>query len=240
MLRLIELIARREGIGDLLAEGSARAAEKIGRGAGAFSMQVKKQEFPMHSPRVNRAGGVGYAVNPDGPDHCNNLLDMVYTAYASEPEFVVPEAVPLGYNDPVGLFDLGPQKMGLLRLVRLKRTLNDSLVVCLLIPYSYQQLAEITAAVTGWDTTLMELMRSAERIMNTHQLFNTRRGFTSDDDTLPDRFFEKVETGPLADKPPFVKDDFERAKKLYYRLMGWDDSAVPRPETLEELGLPRS
>jgi aldehyde:ferredoxin oxidoreductase len=192
----------------------------------------------MHSPRINRAGGVGYAVNPDGPDHCNNLLDMVYTGYASEPEFVVPEAVPLGYNEPVGLFDLGAQKMGLLRLIRLKRTLNDSLVVCLMIPFSIQQLADVTAAVTGWDTSLVELLRSAERIMNMHQLFNTRRGFTAADDRLPERFFATFDTGPLADKPPYDPEEFDRAKVMYYRLMGWGDDAVPRPETLEELGLP--
>ena len=235
MLELIERIARREGIGNLLAEGSARAAEKIGGGAEAFAMHVKKQEFPMHSPRVNRAGAVGYAVNPDGADHCNNLLDMVYTAYASEPEFTVPEAEPLGYLEPVGLFELSPQKMALLRIVRLKRMLLDSLVLCVMIPYSYKQVARVTAAVTGWDTTEMELLRVAERSMNVHQLFNTRRGFSARDDVIPDRFFEPVRSGPLADKPPFLKEEFEQAKCSYYRLMGWDEQGMPSADKLAEL-----
>ena len=235
MLAVIELIARREGIGDLLAEGSARAAQRIGRGAEALAMHCRKQELPMHSPRVNRAGAVGYAVNPDGADHCANLLDMVYTRYAADPEFVVPEAVSLGYNEPVPLYDLGPKKMSLLRFVRLKRTLNDSLVTCLMIPYSLQQLTAATRAVTGWDTTEVEVLRIAERIMNMCQLFNVRRGFTAKDDTLPARFFGSVSEGGMAGKPPFEPEDFERAKRTYYLLMGWDENAVPRPEKLEEL-----
>lgn len=235
MLKLIELIARRQGFGDLLAQGSARAAEKIGKGAEAFAMHVKKQEFPMHSPRVNRAGAVGYAINPDGADHCNNLLDMVYTAYASEPEFTVPDAEPLGYTEPVKLYELSPRKMALLRIVRLKRVLLDSLVLCLMIPYSYKQVARVTAAVTGWDTTEVELLRAAERTMNIYQLFNTRRGFTTADDVIPDRFFEPVKSGPLADKPPFLKEDFQKAKLSYYRLMGWNEMGIPEPDKLAEL-----
>jgi aldehyde:ferredoxin oxidoreductase len=238
MIQLIEKIAHREGIGDLLAEGSARAAEKVGKGAGAFAMHVKKQEFPMHSPRVNRAGAVGYAVNPTGADHCSNLLDMVYTAYASEPEFTVPDAEALGYTEPVAMYELSPRKMTLLRIVRLKRMLLDSLILCTMIPYSYKQITRLVAAVTGWDTTEMELLRIAERSMNMHQLFNTRRGFTARDDEIPDRFFEPVKTGPLADKPPFLKEDFEKAKRSYYRLMGWDESGIPYPEKLAELEVP--
>jgi aldehyde:ferredoxin oxidoreductase len=238
MIQLIEMIARRKGIGDLLAEGSARAAGRIGKGAERFAMHVKKQEFPMHSPRVNRAGAVGYAVNPDGADHCNNLLDMVYTAYASEPEFTVPEAEVLGYTEPVELYELSPRKMALLRIVRLKRMLLDSLVLCVMIPYSYKQVARVVAAVTGWDTTEMELLRIAERSMNTHQLFNTRRGFTAREDVIPNRFFEPVKTGPLADKPPFLKEEFEKAKRSYYRLMGWDVNGMPHPDKLAELEIP--
>jgi aldehyde:ferredoxin oxidoreductase len=66
MLRMIELIARREGIGNLFAEGSAMAAKQIGQGAEAFAMNTKNLEFPMHEPRLNKALGLGYMVNPHG------------------------------------------------------------------------------------------------------------------------------------------------------------------------------
>jgi aldehyde:ferredoxin oxidoreductase len=75
---MIELIARREGIGDLLAEGSARAAERISHGTDAFAVQVKKQELPLHDPRLSKALGLGYIVNPHGADHMDNLIDIFY------------------------------------------------------------------------------------------------------------------------------------------------------------------
>ena len=98
--------------------------------------------------------------------------------------------------------------------------------------------AEMLRLVTGWDTTEAELLRIAERSMTIHQLFNIRRGFTARDDVIPDRFFEPVKSGPLADKPPFLKDDFERAKRSYYRLMGWDENGIPETDKLAELEVP--
>jgi len=73
---------------------------------------------------------------------------MAFSAYASEPEMTVADAVPLGFTESVPAFDIGPRKMALMRIVRLKRILKDSLVTCVMLPYSYQQLTQVTAAVT--------------------------------------------------------------------------------------------
>ncbi len=232
MLKLIELIARREGIGDLLAEGTAKAARIIGKGAKEFAMQVKGLEPGMHEPRVKYALGLGFMVNPHGADHCCNLHDTMYATEQQMKEFH-----PLGILEPPLLNDIGPRKVALFRLAQFKKIVYDSLVLCQFLPYSYQQLADVTSAVTGWDTGIMEQLRVAERILTMTRLFNIREGFTAADDALPQRFFQPKTDGILADKP-LDATEFERAKSYYYTLMGWDArTGIPMPEKVEELGI---
>ncbi len=234
MLRVIELIARREGIGDLLAEGTARAAERIGQGAQGFAIQVKGLEAGMHEPRVKPGIGLGFMVNPHGADHCCNLHDTMYTVAS---DWKVMELKHLGIPGPLPSDDIGPRKVAMFRLVQLKQILLDSLVVCLFLPYSLEQIADVVAAVTGWDTSVMELLRVAERTLTTARLFNVREGFTPADDILPQRFFLPKTDGVLADKPLDAME-LQKAKSYYYTLMGWDASTgIPAPEKLEELGI---
>ncbi|UCF73294.1 MAG: aldehyde ferredoxin oxidoreductase C-terminal domain-containing protein [Deltaproteobacteria bacterium] len=235
MLQIIELIGRREGIGDLLAEGSARAAEKIGNSARAFSMHAKKLEIPMHEPRLSKSLALGYMVNPHGADHCCNLIDIFFAAFGKESNVIVHDAVPLGIA-PAPFEDIGPRKVALFRIVQLKRIIVDSLVLCMFLPYSYQQLAEVTSAATGWNTTTMEQLRVAERTLTMCRLFNVRHGLTADEDRLPPRFFKPTRYGPLGDTA-LDPEKMENAKRYYYSLMGWDSNGVPTPEKLEELGI---
>ena len=235
MLKTIELIARREGIGDLLAEGSARAAERIGAGADAFAMQVKNQEFPMHEPRLSKALGLGYMVNPHGADHMDNLIDIFYCEMGAQPTVTVADALPLGFA-PAPYMDIGPRKVALFKVMQTKRIIADSLVLCHFLPYSYSQYAELTASVTGWDTSVMEQMRIAERILTMCRLFNVRQGFSAKDDKLPARFFQPASDGAVSDKS-LSREEMEKAKRYYYYLMGWDAEGMPLPEKLEELGM---
>jgi len=235
MLQIIECIGRREGIGNLLAEGSARAAEEIGKGAQGFSMHVKKQEIPMHEPRLNKSLALGYMVNPHGADHCCNLIDIFFAGFGKEPDVVVQDALPLGMA-PAPFAGIGPGKVALFRVAQLKRIILDSLVVCMFLPYSYQQLTEVTSAVTGWNTTTMEQLRVAERTLTMCRLFNVRHGLTADDDRLPSRFFGPTRYGALVDTA-LDPEKMEKAKRYYYALMGWDSNGVPTPEKLEELGI---
>jgi aldehyde:ferredoxin oxidoreductase len=235
MLKMIELVAHREGIGDLLAEGSAKAAEKIGNGADAFAMQVKKLEIPMHEPRLSKSLGLGYMVNPHGADHMDSLIDMFFSAFTEQPNVTIPDTIPLGF-EPAPLEEIGPRKVALFKAFQCKRILVDSLVFCDFLPYSYVQMAELTSAVTGWDTTVMEQMRVAERILTMCRLFNVREGFTSGHDTLPPRFFEPTRDGALSDKA-LDFEEMEEAKRYYYFLMGWDEGGVPLKGKLEELGI---
>ena len=232
MLKIIELIARREGIGDLLAEGASRAAERIGKGAQKFAMHVKRLELGMHEPRLNPGLGLGYMFNPHGADHCCSMIDIFYVT-----EGQLKELRPLGILGPFSSDDIGPRKVALFRTIQLKRIVFDSLVLCQFLPYSYKQVADIVASVTGWDTSVMEQLRVAERILTMARLFNIREGFTSDDDTLPQRFFQPKTDGALVDKP-LDPAKLEVAKSYYYTLMGWDaHTGIPTPEKLEELDI---
>ncbi len=231
MLKIIELVAKREGIGDLLAEGTVRAAQRIGKGAQEFTVQVKGLEFGMHEPRVNPSLGLGYMVNPHGADHMLNVIDLFLQRSAAEVR-------PLGIIEIPPPDDIGPLKVALFRLLHFKRLIFDCLVLCCFVPYTFEQIADVTAAVTGWDTGVMEQLRVAERVLTTARLFNIREGFTAADDKLPKRFFQPKTDGALADKS-FDSTKLEKAKSYYYTLMGWDaKTGIPTPERLEELGIP--
>ena len=113
----------------------------------------------------------------------------------------------------------------------------NCLVTCAYIPLNYEQLAELTSVVTGWDTGIIEQLRVAERIITMARLFNVREGFTADDDRLPQRFFQPKTDGALSERS-LDPEKMEKAKRYYYALMGWDiNTGVPLPQKLEELGI---
>ena len=233
MLKAIELIARREGIGDLLADGSARAARKIGRGAEKFAMQVKGVEIPMHEPRLKAALGLGYSINPHGADHNDNLHDTML----SQPGGAFNNVRCLGILEPLPADDLGPRKVAAFRDIHLLRIAVDNLVLCMFLPYNTKQRVDILAAVTGWDTSIVEMLRIAERILTMARAFNIREGLSAADDKLPDRFFQPKRNGVLSTKF-YSREQLEKAKSYYYTLMGWDaQTGIPTPETLEALSI---
>jgi aldehyde:ferredoxin oxidoreductase len=234
LLECIELIARRQGIGDLLAEGSARAAKKIGKEAQEFAIQVKGIEPGQHDPRYQLGMGLGYMVNPHGADHCCNVHDENYTVAAG-----MKSVLSFGFTEPFPPGDIGPRKIALFRLMHLKQVTIDSLIMCHLaaVPLDYNKLAEITAAVTGWDTGVVEQIRTAERILTIARLFNVREGFNAAHDKLPWRFFQPKTDGVLSQKT-LNPEKMDEAKKYYYLLMGWDkNTGIPLPAKLEELDI---
>jgi aldehyde:ferredoxin oxidoreductase len=235
MVKMIERIARREGVGEVLAEGSSRAARKIGKGAEAFAMQVKNLEIPMHEPRLNSSLGLGYMVNPHGADHMDSLIDIFFCALTKRPDVVVPDAVPMGF-EPAPFEGIGPRKVALFKVFQSKRIILDSLLCCHFLPYSFSQLAELTSAVTGWETSTMELCRMAERILTMCRLFNVREGLSSEHDRLPERFFHPTKEGPLAGRA-LNPGEMNEARGYYYYLMGWDERGVPLKQKLDELGI---
>ncbi len=233
MLKAIDLIVRREGIGDLLAEGTARAAQKIGRGAMEFAMQVKGLEIPMHEPRLKAAMGLGYMVNPHGADHCASMHDTML----STPGRALERFRSLGITEPLPAGELGPRKVAMFRQMQLYRIATDCLLLCEFVPWSPEQAADILAAVTGWKTSVNEILKVAERTLTMARLLNVREGFTIADDKLPGRFFQPKRSGALATKF-YDAEQLEKDKRYYYTLMGWDSqTGIPLPEKVAELGI---
>jgi len=229
IVKAVKLIGERKGIGDLLAEGSKRAADKLGKGAEKFAIHVKGQEVPMHEPRLKRGLGLGYAVSPTGADHCHNMHDTALNL-----ERITKELRSLGILEIPSVEDLGPAKVRTFYYYVNYRVLNNLLPICLFIPFNLVQKVEIVRAITGWDTTAWELLKAAERATTLTRVINVVRGFKSDDDWLPERFFRPHRSGALS-KTALNPAQLKKAIKLYYSMMGWDENGVPKEEKLHEL-----
>ena len=230
MVKLVEMIGEKLGLGALLAEGTKRAAEKIGNGAEEFAVHVKGQEVPMHDPRLKRGEALGYAVSPTGADHVHNIHDT----------FLYPQ-LPKKYNslgllEAVPIEDFGPKKVRLYKYVGEWRTLNNFLVFCLFPPWNVIQKTEIVRSVTGWNTSAFELMKVVERGNTLARIFNIREGFTEKDDCLPPRFFQPKTSGTL-NKTAVNPEDLQKAKHFYYDMMGWTEQGIPKKSKLEELNI---
>lgn len=241
--KLIPKIALREkGIGDLLAEGSARAAEKIGRGAEKYVMACKKQEMPAHMPQMKPNLAVNYAVNPFGADHQSSEHDPALMAAKDSQdwnwismlgEFETCDAYGvLNYNK--AKFALETQKF---------YSMTDTLGLCQFAwgpawqLYGPGELVEFCKYGIGWDTSVKELQEVGERRINMMRYFNAREGFTRKDDQVPERIFDVIPDGPNAGTK-LNKEDFEIALEKYYELAGWDrETGNPTKETLKRLGL---
>ena len=240
VLKMIEKIAYREGLGDLLSQGSYLAAQKIGKGAEKFIHQVKGQEIPMHDPRLKTGVGLQYALSDYGADHMKAAHDPFFK---DQDSVGVKEMKGLGILEPVSPTNIGEKKVALFKLLDIYWTVFDILGVCDFgyVPRSVgtmEELLEIICSTTGWEATWFELMKVGERSINMARIFNHREGFTSQDDTLPEIFYHNFKGGPLNGKFAIHKEDFQKALKLRYELMGWNlDTGIPTTAKLIELGL---
>ena len=231
MVQMVEMIAKREGLGDILAEGVRKAAEKLKNGSHKFAMHVKGQEIPMHEPRLKQGLGVGYTISPTGAEHMANLHD---TSIANERSIEVHSAI--GILEPLEIDDIGIKKIRALVYITNWHNLYNALLICYFLPWDYVDAPEILRAVTGWYTSTWELMKVGERITTMARAFNIREGFTKKDDWLPERFFEPHTSGPLAETS-IKPDELKSAIRNYYNMMGWDDDGIPTKSKLEELEL---
>jgi len=233
MLQMVELIARRQGIGDLLAEGTKRAAEKLGRGAEAFAIHVKGVEIPMHDPRVKPGLGVIYAVEAQGADHSAGLHDTA----ASRESAYFEHLRGMGATRPLPANDLSDEKVASQKAAHLWRLFEDALVACIFVPWSLDELVAGVRAVTGWSYTAHEAAKLGERIATLGRVFNLREGVTAAEDTLPKRMFGPTLRGALRNGG-LDAGQFRRAIRTFYGSMGWDmDTGVPTLGKLLDLDI---
>jgi aldehyde:ferredoxin oxidoreductase len=236
MVQAVEAIAHRTGFGDLLAEGSARAAEQIGRGTSELVVAVKKQELPAHMPQMKSGLGLIYAVNPFGADHQSSEHDPAYNLY---PE----RARQMGLVNPQPEFALNEEVAHYAFVTQCLYACMDSLNTCQFVfgagwqLYDPQQLVETVRAVTGWGVTMEELLRVGEKRINLMRLFNLQAGLDCSADVLPKKMFQPLSGGKSQGRS-LDSHQFELAREAYYRLAGWDSNrGTPRQEKLDELGI---
>ena len=241
MVRIVEMMGRREGIGDMLADGSAQAARKLGPKAEKFVVAVKGLEVPAHMPQVKRSLGLIYAVNPFGADHESSEHDLSYLESATQLELA--RLAELDLCTPQAGDSLGPEKIRFAWLTQLFFSALDSLCLCNFVwgpawqLYGPNQVVDLIRAVTGWDFSLQELLRVGERRLNLLRAFNAREGLGRGADTLPARLFEPLQGGPT-DGIAMSPSELERALDSYFGLAGWDRATgMPTRAKLEELGL---
>ena len=239
MVTMVEWIALRKGLGDLLAEGVMRAAEKIGGDAHFFAIHVKGQELPMHEPRGKYNVGMGYAISEIGADHLVVAHDSMLTNPESLP---FKNAQPLGIIEAQPVLSLNDEKMRQFYILEKVTSFEKVIGYCFFgpAPRSYILLEEVLESVnvaTDWDMTLDDLLEIGERATNMARVFNIREGFTRKDDTLPERLFTPLENGALKGKV-FPRDEFESALTVLYGLKGWDpETGIPTRERLSALSL---
>ena len=237
LLAVIEKIARREGIGALLAEGVARAAKKIGQGSERFAMHVKGQELPMHEPRFKRALAIAYAVSPTGADHCHALHDSGLGNATDEGLMSSAVLRGMGILEPIPVQNLGPEKARATLYNMAYQVMLNSLSFCLMIPWKMDQVVELVRAGTGWDVSIYELIKAGERALTLARVFNAREGFTAADDYLPERSYGPTRNGALAEGG-IDRQALRQALNTYYAMAGWDrETGVPTREKLQELGV---
>ncbi|MBI4735057.1 MAG: aldehyde ferredoxin oxidoreductase family protein [candidate division NC10 bacterium] len=239
LLAMVEKMAKREGFGDVLADGAKRAAERIGRGADQFVLTVKGQEIPMHEPRGKQGLALAYATAPAGADHMRAPHDPVYEGFHPSGAHALE---PLGLCEPLPRLELSPRKVRAYYYANQWWNLCSSLGVCHLAAtpidiLGITPMVNLTRAITGWDTSLWELCKVAERGKALARVFNSREGFTPKDDRLPRRLHEAFTSGPLKGVR-IDPDTFARAVRLYHQMEGWDpETGWPTFAKLAELGI---
>lgn len=226
MLELVERIARREGIGDILAEGTKRAADHIGKGAGEYAMQVKGLEMPGYDPRARKAMGMNWALSNMGANHNYGW-----------PQQEIGDPKPR-LLDPVADEGQGD-------VIRYNHDSTAALefgIACIfpshhLQFYGLELMGRMLQAATGEDRFAGEdyLMSAGERVYNLERCFNVREGFDRKDDTLPLRMYTEplrggVRDGEVIRNPDAIIDQ-------YYDVRGWDRNGIPTREALARLGL---
>ena len=237
MLDLVGRIARREGLGDLLAEGVRRAAAQIGRGAEEYAMHVKGMEIPAQDGRAQRSMGLAHVTSTRGADHLKAFPTIDETGYPEEArrrygEQYLPElADPLSTRYKPMLVKDG-EDFG---------AVVDSVGLCksggtfVLAEFYWPDVAQALEAVMGIEMSVERLKEIGERIYNLQRCYGVREGITRADDALPPRFSREPSPsgnarGQVIHLEPMLDE--------YYALRGWDlASGIPTGRTLRRLGL---
>jgi aldehyde:ferredoxin oxidoreductase len=229
MLHLLELIAKREGIGEVLADGTARAAAFIGNGSEEFTLCVKNMELPMHDPRAFHSMGCNYATANRGACHLESL------GYSLESGLPFPE---IGYPantviDPHSSEGKGKMCYDLQNFL----SIFNPLGICKFLlkgSTSVDRFVDWVNVATGWDMDAKEMLSAGEKIFNMKRIYNCALGVDRSHDTLPHRILHSNRNeGVSANSIP----NLERMLNEYYKCRGWTENGIPSKEIIEKYSL---
>ena len=229
IVALVEKIARREGIGDLLADGVKRAAEQIGQGSDALAMHAGGQELAMHDPRYEPFLGLAYQVDPT-PGRHNTAYGGTYDLPALHDVFAQE-----GFSPP-GRYEYEGKGTVLALSNRHLQVLNCAGLCMFSIITGRPPVREWINAATGWDLGYEDMLRIGYRIQVLRHVFNLREGVRPEDFALPSRAagHPPLQEGPLKG----VTLDMDVMVRDYFRAMGYDEeTGIPGEELLQSLGL---
>jgi aldehyde:ferredoxin oxidoreductase len=233
IVELVEKIAKREGIGDLLAEGTKVMAEKLGGGSSVFAMNVKGLELPAYDPRAAKICGLGFVTANRGGDHITAFIEA--PTFIDAPILIVEES---SIEDPL---NAKPEEAKILMDMEDALTSLDALGGCKFMGalLKAEDLVDLIRNATGWtDFSVDDFRKCGERIYNLGRVYCNREGIRRKDDILPDRLMkEPLPEGP-AEGMVLDAETLEMLKDAYYNYRGWDlATGIPSPDKLKELGL---
>ena len=226
MVTMVERVAKRQGFGDVLADGLVPTAKKIGHDSIKIAKHSKGQAFAMHDPRAFPGLAISYGTSERGACHVHGM------GWA--------EAAGIGFS-PFHLGGEGVKKYSLERQALNAKVsqdiadVADSLIQCkfaLVALIAFGTQTAMLSALTGWEIDDKELIKAGERMFNLKRLFNCRCGVTRKDDIIP-------ELDPLPSTANYVPkgDELERALSEYYDFRGWTRDGIPTEAKLNELGM---
>jgi aldehyde:ferredoxin oxidoreductase len=223
MHRLIEMMARREGFGDLLAEGSAALAQAFG--VPKLAVTVNRLEVPLHDPRAFVGMAVSYALSPRGACHIQGDMYGVDTGQGL--------ALELGI-EPGDRFDSSEEKGHIAARQQAWRSLYNAMTLCQFQNPGVERILAVMNAATGWELEVDDLMTTGKRIVTLQRSLNLRRGLTRADDRLPDQLLRPLGDGGTEGCTP----DLDVLLAGAYAEYGWNpETGHPTRETLKRLGL---
>ncbi|MFQ6015204.1 MAG: aldehyde ferredoxin oxidoreductase family protein [Anaerolineae bacterium] len=221
VIKLVEMIARREGFGALLAEGSHRVAQHLG--VEDTAVQVNGLEVPMHDPRAITGMALIYATSPRGA--CHNQGDMYFVDFGRSVD-----ALAIEYTDRFA--SVG--KAATAAHLQDWRSVYNALVMCIFCNPEPEDTTALLSAATGWEYSLDDLMTTGERIWNLKRAFNNRLGLSSANDKLPRLLLQPLSEGGTEGNVP----ELELMLQEYYQYRNWDPvTGKPTNDKLLALGL---
>jgi aldehyde:ferredoxin oxidoreductase len=229
VIQMIHKIGKREGIGDVLADGVQIASEKIGGGSDKFAVHVKGLELPMHDPRAFASWAIAFATSNRGACHNQAIT------YGIERGVTYPD---IGIDESLDRFTSDKKKAKIAKIMQDFYSVMESLTVCKFVVYGGLRLTnmcQLLNSITGWGATIDELMTTGERLYNLNRLINVRCGIKRAQDTIPRRIAKEAFSEGSA------KGHLPRLEKMieaYYEMRGWNVNGIPTPEKLKEVSLP--